>query len=449
MRSFLTAILLFPFLFVSLYSQYQLDTLAKKQIGPGVIYYKLKEPIAPNIIYVTEVDLKNPYIKMETVKALNLKVGVEKPSVMARQADSAGHHVISIVNADFFINSEPDNMQVIRGEITRRQRSGYSAVGFDTSNHWMLAYPAFKASLTANGKSITINGVDEARSSNQIMMYNSYNGSTTGAQTAGTEAVLVPVNGWTVNDTVNCVVKSISSTTGNTAINKKELVLSGEGTGSAFLSSNLKAGDIVKVYVEVSSGPKKITELVGGRPIFYKNGVLDTSITTISVVAVRNPRTLVGFSKDSSKCYVMVIDGRQTFSVGMDIFEMAKLMKTMNIYTAMNFDGGGSAIMVIEGNTMNSPSDGAERSVSNGLVIVSTAPETNIKSINLSPESVKVFRGETFNFSVSGKDEFDGIIPLIASKIKYSCASNIGTITSNGVFTAAKKADSGYVFVYI
>lgn len=446
MKSFLTALLLFPIFFISIKAQYKLDTLMRKQVGPGVVYYNFKEPVAPNIIYMMEIDLKNPYLKMETVKAKDLKVGLEKPSVMARQADSAGHHVIGIVNADFFINSEPDNMQVIRGEITRRQRSGYSAVGFDTSNRFMLAYPAFKGVLFANRKSIALNGVDEARAANQIIMYNSYNGSTTGTQTSGTETVLTPLNGWSVNDTVVCIVKSCKSTYGNTIINKRELVLSGEGTGAAFLN-NIKAGDTVKICVEVSTGPRRITELVGGRPIFFKDGEIDSSKASISVIAVRNPRTLIGFSKDSTKAYVMVIDGRQSFSVGMDVWEMTKLMKTLKIHNAMNFDGGGSAIMVIDGATMNSPSDGAERSVSNGLVVVSTAPETNLKSINLAPESLKMFRGDTFNFTVTGKDEFDGLIPLIASKIKYTCSASIGTIASNGAFTAVKSADSGYVYV--
>lgn len=447
MKSISTAFFLIPLFFISINAQYKLDTLTSKQVGPGVTYLKLKEPIAPNIIYVMEIDLKNPYIKMETVKAKDLKVGLEKPSVMARQADSAGHHVIGIVNSDFFINSEPDNMQVIKGEITRRQRSGYSAVGFDTSNHYMLAYPAFKGVLYANKTATSIYGVDEARGTNQIIMYNSYHGSSTGTQTAGTEATISPINGWAVNDTVLCIVKKVAATTGNTPINKRELVLSGQGSGATFLDQNVKVGDTVKVIVEVSTGPKKITELVGGRPIFYKNGLIDSSITTISVVAVRNPRTIVGFSKDSSKCYVMVVDGRQTFSVGMDIWEMAKLMKTLNINNAMNFDGGGSAIMVIEGNTLNSPSDGAERSVSNGLIIVSKAPEASIKSITLAPKTLKIFRGESFAFSLTGRDEYDAQIPLISSKIKYTCGTNLGAVAAGGKFTAAKQADSGYVFV--
>lgn len=42
---------------------------------------------------------------------------------------------------------------------------------------------------------------------------------------------------------------------------------------------------------------------------------------------------------------------------------------------ALNLDGGGSATMWLGGKIMNSPSEGKERAVANGLIVVRTADE--------------------------------------------------------------------------
>jgi hypothetical protein len=446
MRSLLSLALLLTAA-CSLHAQYQLDTLVSYSAGPGVVYTKIREASGPNFIHILETDLNNPFIKMQTVKAKNLKVGLEKPSVMAAQQEAPGHHVIGIVNADFFVNNAPDNMQVIKGEITRKQRSGYAAVGFDTSNHYMLSYPAFKGAIVTKGASITIDDVDELRVANQMVIYNKYFGTMTPISGTGTEAVLTPIDEWFVNDTVHCIVTSVGETTGGTPIGNGQMVLSAAGTRAVLLNANVKAGDTVGVAIDVSAGPRKVKELVGGRPIFFKLGKVDSSVASISVVAVRNPRTLVGFSQDSTKCYIFIIDGRQTVSVGMDIWEMSALMAQLKVYHAMNFDGGGSAIMLVNHETVNTPSDGSERSVSNGLMIVSSEPPTGATSLTIAPSVLKIFRGGMYQFALTARDTYRSRLSLTAAAYSFSCDRRIGTVTAEGVFTASNAPDSGYVYV--
>ncbi len=450
MKTFLLISLFISVLSHKLYSQYQLDTLSSYYVGPGVIYTKIQEPTKPWLIYMMEVDLKNPYIRMETFKARDLKIGTEVPSSVAKKQDSTGHRVVGLTNADFFLsNGEPDNMQVVRGELIRDWRGGqYGVVGFDTSNNYTLTLPYFKSKVITDTAEIKIDDVNEVRAADQLIMYNSYYGTTTGSQSLGTEAVLTPLEEWFANDTITCVVKSIAQTSGNTAINKKELVLSANGTSAVRLNNNLKPGDTVRVYIEVSEWPGKIKELVGGRPIFFKDGELIQSITNISVVMNREPRTLIGFSKDSSKCYIFVVDGRQSTSVGVDIYEMANLMKQLNIWHAMNFDGGGSANMVIRGKVVNSPSGGSERPVSNGLMVISTAPNDVLNSVLINPKMIKLFRGNDNSFTVTGNDKYFNTVDLNTALAQFSCDEQIGSITSDGKFTAVKHADTGYVHVH-
>lgn len=117
--------------------------------------------------------------------------------------------------------------------------------------------------------------------------------------------------------------------------------------------------------------------LVGGWPRILRDGVnvavdAPTVEGTISRNAeVRHPRTAIGFSRDSSTLYLLAVDGRSQKSVGMALTELADLMRRLGVWQAMNFDGGGSTTMVINGALVNVPSDSAgERAVGNALMVV-------------------------------------------------------------------------------
>lgn len=86
-----------------------------------------------------------------------------------------------------------------------------------------------------------------------------------------------------------------------------------------------------------------------------------------------NPRTTAGISKDGRYLILMVIDGRQPgWSEGTTLYETAEWMRKLGAYDAINFDGGGSTAMVIEGpdgkpEELNRPSGKVERRVANHL----------------------------------------------------------------------------------
>ena len=68
---------------------------------------------------------------------------------------------------------------------------------------------------------------------------------------------------------------------------------------------------------------------------------------------------------------MLTVDGRSENSGGMTLVELAKVMRELGAWQAMNFDGGGSTTMVIEGKVVNQPSDKeGERAVGNALLVV-------------------------------------------------------------------------------
>ena len=69
--------------------------------------------------------------------------------------------------------------------------------------------------------------------------------------------------------------------------------------------------------------------------------------------------------------------GHQDFSRGMTMVELANLMTSLGAEDALNLDGGGSSTMLapdLNGyvGVRNSPSDGFERHVANGLEVTYT-----------------------------------------------------------------------------
>ncbi len=116
--------------------------------------------------------------------------------------------------------------------------------------------------------------------------------------------------------------------------------------------------------------------MVGGWPRIIEDGInlfaIKDSVegTFYKFSAVKHPRSGIGFSKDSTKIYLVTVDGRQESMSGMSLKEFADFMISQGSYQALNLDGGGSTTMVLNGEVVNSPSDSdGERKVGNCLVI--------------------------------------------------------------------------------
>ena len=69
-----------------------------------------------------------------------------------------------------------------------------------------------------------------------------------------------------------------------------------------------------------------------------------------------HPRTAFGISKDQKTVYHVVVDGRWSKAVGMQTRILAKLMRGLGCYKALNFDGGGGTAMYIYGHGLYDPS---------------------------------------------------------------------------------------------
>jgi len=90
--------------------------------------------------------------------------------------------------------------------------------------------------------------------------------------------------------------------------------------------------------------------------------ILSKGKLTVGEGGVRHPRTAIGADEKGETLWLVVVDGRQRgYSEGMNMHELASLMKDLGCWRATNMDGGGSSIMGLldkdgKMKVMNSPS---------------------------------------------------------------------------------------------
>lgn len=94
-----------------------------------------------------------------------------------------------------------------------------------------------------------------------------------------------------------------------------------------------------------------------------------------------HPRTALGLSRNKKTMYLVVADGRREEVPGLTLAQLAAFMREeLGVCRAINLDGGGSSELVVEGETMNRPSDGTGRKVANHIAIVSSDYEASCDS---------------------------------------------------------------------
>jgi hypothetical protein len=100
------------------------------------------------------------------------------------------------------------------------------------------------------------------------------------------------------------------------------------------------------------------TSAIGAGPALVVNGRIrvtdEAEVFFGTSIPQVHPRTAIGTTRNGD-VILMVVDGRQDASRGVDLKELATLMREVGSYQAMNLDGGGSSTIVINGRVLNMP----------------------------------------------------------------------------------------------
>ena len=425
-------------------SPYTADTLAHYKVGPGTYhtYVHFSGPKDMRAFYL-EIDATNPYISFESVLGRDSIVTCEGITNMAARKSQPGNRYFAGTNADFFATSgaigTPVHGFASGGELGKVPVSSGPQTAFTHNDECYISFVTFYGQVTYNNANYGIHSVNGSRGTDQLVLYNRYVGHYTHTNAYGYEVPVSLAEGetWGLNRAVKIVVSGAGNTAGNMEIAENGAVLSGHGASADFLKT-LQPGDELemKLLLQLEDGTyPDINCMIGGdRKILGNGQVLDTDWAEL------HPRTSIGYSADRSKVYMLVVDGRQSgYSDGATTKQMADMLKLAGAADGMNLDGGGSSGMYIEQyGLVNSPSDGHERAVSNGIFVVSNAPDdNNIAEILCTQEYCVLPKYGVFTPHFMGYNQYGYLINTEVTGVTLRCDESLGYIKDNTTLVAS------------
>ncbi len=137
----------------------------------------------------------------------------------------------------------------------------------------------------------------------------------------------------------------------------------------------LKGQKNLKLSIQYPEYFKNSVHIISGGPYLVRGGeiFIDTQEEKLTAISGRNPRTLIGYTKNN-ELILVTVDGREETSVGMSLYEAAKFMQKLGCVNAMNLDGGSSSVMYLKGHIINTPPISGGIPLSGALTVSSSGP---------------------------------------------------------------------------
>ena len=378
-----------------------------------------------------------------------------KVSTMAKQLEEQGYRVVAGINGDFYnVGTGLPIGIVVTDGLLRSSDAGYYAVGFRKDGSAVLGKPGVKVTAdlgykdAASGIRITrqLAGVNKARvSAGGIYLYTyEFNDRhTTGNTEAGIDVICSVEDGQlAIGDTLTLRVEQVVEAAAATAIREGQVVLSVNLKSDAYHVNALRYVPVgAEINVDVTAASDEWNDVdyaVGALYSLVENGAAVSSLQ-----AGAAPRTAVGQRADGSLVFY-TIDGRKPgHSIGASMSQVAARLIELGCETALCLDGGGSTTLSITepdelaAKTVNKPSEGSERAVTNHIFLVAdNEPSGRLSHFYVSADYDYVLAGSKVNISAAAVDT--NFIPM---EKRYDLWASDGELDGNVLTTPSRGGD--------
>ncbi|WP_242504550.1 phosphodiester glycosidase family protein [Promicromonospora panici] len=388
-----------------------------------------------------------------------LQVGYVGPDHIAGNATvsqmAASRGAIAAINGDYFdinnsgaaLGAAVDDGTLIKSASPGRERSvaiGPDGVGrlaqlfLEGSVSWKVS----TSSATDGSTEFPVSGLNvTALPAGGVAVYDAGWGTFTRARplAAGEQGVEVWVD-------ADGTVTAVGQPAGGQLPDGTRAVVARPGAAADALAT-LAPGDRVDLDYGLREDAADVAVAIGGG---VEDPLLEDGEVTSATgdhVELRHPRTAVGFDESGTRAYFVVVDGRQTHSIGMNLYELGELMAQLGADDAINLDGGGSSEMVARlpgdaGTTiLNSPSDGYERSDANGLGLFVPAGSGRVSAFDVrttvpAADADRVFPG--LHRTLVGKGYDDAMGPVDTEPSAWRTRDGSVASVRDGVVTGRR-----------
>lgn len=377
---------------------------AHADITPRIETERTERPVAPGVT-LSSFDWYEPggWIRGDAlaVDLTKAKVGYVDPGTVARAAPLSQQtpRAVAAINGDFFDINNSNAPQGVGIKDGRLRKSGQGrAVGIDAAGVGSVMETFFEGTLNGTHKLTQLNNakidVDGIGVFNPL--WGTYSRARAVQGATNTAEVIVRDD----------IVDSIGEPSDRPV---QGYALVGRDKGADVLKA-LRPGDKLTVdYQSRTSDGSRPATAIGGRHLLVENG------RNVAPADPLHPRTAVGFSADGRKMVMLTVDGRQgAYLPGLDLRDLADAMIELGAHNALNLDGGGSSTMLArepgttELKVVNTPSDGGERPVPNGLALYAPEGTGRLVGFTVDAHDKRVFPGMSRRMTVRGHDETFG-----------------------------------------
>jgi hypothetical protein len=419
---------------------------------------------------VMNVDLGNPNLRFGMAEAGN-KLVDPSDEVISSMANSTG--AVAGVNADeFAINAtgQPEGMVVQDGVLEASPVTSWPTdLEILNDGQFEFATETFSGTVTdtTTGKSnplTALNRIDQ----DDLTAVTPY----LGAATIGESTIAAATVGSDGSLTITSV--QTSQTSLPQLASGQEDLIARRGTQDSIYLQGLHVGDTVTLSYGIApyaagTASGDVATAVSGAAYLEQDGAMAVPVTAGGENNVSYPVIGIGVNKAGTKAVMAVFDGEQSEdeASGLTRPQFAQWMMAHGAYNAVEFDSGGSAEMVArlpgqaQVSVLNTPSDGHERPVANGLFLYSTeaAPAAATRAVVNGGKAMAVLTGTTEHFSAYATDAEGNpaATPVQVSAVPSGLATVTGGLTAGGptaggtsttlTLTAGKRAGQGWLVV--
>ena len=334
----------------------------------GVIYQRVSRWTAAGAvaIHILRLNLGEVKVAPRLAAADNLFARATVRDISLKQ------QALAAVNGSFFAltTGAPIGLLLSEGRILSSSFINRSVFGIRTDGTCFISQARLFAAIAEDsGKVYLASAVNRPAIRNEIVLYTPHWGPRTRtAPDPSRREFALAKDG-----------EILGAATGNMVIPRDGYVVSAQGKAIRELRRRLKIGEGVTVYARLNGIFRGARFAIGGGPTLVQGWEVKVTAKEErfgpEIARGRAARTAIGYL-GGTDLVLVTVDGpprqrqpRVVPSVGMTLYEMARLMRELGCKEAINLDGGGSSTMVVQGRTVNNPSEGADRLVQNALVV--------------------------------------------------------------------------------
>ncbi|MFL4902067.1 phosphodiester glycosidase family protein [Streptomyces sp. MMS24-I2-30] len=416
--------------------------------GESVEVDRVDRPVAPGIVLTTfntfgrsgwtRVHVLNADLGDRSVGVDLVAAGVSDTRPVSAAADA--QHSVAAVNGDFFDITETNaaiGPEVQSGRLRKgtNQHSTVAMIGADRVAR--LADFMISGTVTVAGTKRTLAALNSAGvPADGIAVFT--------PQWGPGRRTLIPASGpYTELVVADGRITSVGSALTDTAVPDNGLVVLGRGAAAAQLAGARQGDPVTVAFEPKTDSPSAPHMALGSNAVLVRGGTAITFPPNDGNDALK-PRTAIGWLDGGRRLLLVAIDGSAEFSAGLSFNDTAKLLVRLGATEAFMLDGGGSTEMVARRagdsavSVVNTPSDGAERPVPNGVGLFGPKGSGILRGLDVRPVADRVVPGLTLNVVVNGYDETWSPVPIDRHPVTWTARPGSLGRADDGVFRAKK-----------